>query len=77
MFNRKTPVTVLKSGLVVSKCYPLLGATPDARIIDPGCSVCFGLAEVKCPSTKFNVTPLVHAQIQISSWKKIVTHIVD
>lgn len=58
MFNRKTPVTVLKSGLVVSKCYPFLAATPYARIIDPGCSVCFGLAEVKCPSTKFNVTPL-------------------
>ena len=58
MFNQKTPVTVLKSGLVISKCYCFLGATPDARIIDTGCSICFGLAEVKCPSTKFNVTPL-------------------
>ena len=45
MFNRKTPVAVL-------------GATPDAKIVDFGCSVCFGLAEVKCPHTKFHVTPL-------------------
>ena len=46
MFNRKTPVAVLKSGLVVSKGFPVLGATPDAKIVDFGCSVCFGLAEV-------------------------------
>ena len=58
MFNRKTPVAVLKSGLVVSKGFPVLGATPDAKIVDFGCSVCFGLAEVKCPHTKFHVTPL-------------------
>ena len=58
MFNRKTPVAVLKSGLVVSKSFPVLGATPDAKVIDFGCTICFGLAEVKCPHTKFNVTPL-------------------
>ena len=58
MFNRKTPVAVLKSGLVVSKGFPVLGATPDVKIVDFGCSVCFGLAEVKCPQTKFHVTPL-------------------
>jgi len=46
MFNRKTPVAFLKSGLVVSKGFPVLGATLDAKIGDFGCSVCFGLAEV-------------------------------
>ena len=58
MFNRKTPVAVLKSGLVVSKSHPILGATPDAKIVDYGFSICFGLGEVKCPHTKFLVTPL-------------------
>ena len=58
MFNRKTPVAVLKSGLVVSKSVPVLSASPDAKVIDFGCTVCFGLAEVKCPHTKFHVTPL-------------------
>ena len=58
MFNRKTPVAVLKSGFVVSQAFPVLGASPDAIVIDFGCSICFGLAEVKCPHTKFHVTPL-------------------
>ena len=58
MFNRKTPIAVLRSGLVVSKSFPVLGASPDAKVIDKGCSISFGLAEVKCPYTKFNVTPL-------------------
>lgn len=30
----------------------------DAKVVDFGCSLCFGLAEVKCPYTKFHVTPL-------------------
>lgn len=58
MFNRKTPVAVLKSGFVVSEAFPVLGASPDAKVIDFGCSICFGLAEVKCPHTKFHVNPL-------------------
>ena len=58
MFNRKTPVAVLKSGFVVSKSCPVLGASPDAKVVDFGCSLCFGLAKVKCPPTKFHVTPL-------------------
>ena len=58
MFNRKTPVAVLKSGFVVSEAFPVLGASPDAKVIDFGCSICFGLAKVKCPNTKFHVTPL-------------------
>ena len=43
---------------MVSKSCPVLDALPDAKVIDKGCSICFGLAEVKCPYTKFNVTPL-------------------
>ena len=43
MLNNKTPVAVLRSGFVVSKSCPVLGASPDARIIDKGCSICFGL----------------------------------
>ena len=58
MFNRKTPVQVLPCGFVVCKDYPILGATPDARVVDAGCTDHFGLAEVKCPYTKFHVTPL-------------------
>lgn len=58
MQSRKTPVKVLPSGLVISKSHPILGATPDAKVVDIGCMDHFGLAEVKCPQTKFNVTPL-------------------
>ena len=58
MFVTKTPVAVLKSGFVVSQSFPVLGASPDAKVIDFGCSICFGLAEVKCPRTKFHMTPL-------------------
>lgn len=50
-------MAVLKSGLV-SKSYPVVGATPDAKIVDYGCSICFSLGQVKCPHTKWNVTPL-------------------
>jgi hypothetical protein len=58
MQSRKTPVQVLPCGLVILKSHPILGATPDAKVIDKGCIDHFGLAEVKCPHTKFNVTPL-------------------
>ena len=52
----RTPVKVLPSGFVVSEGIPIIGATPDG--IDFGCVDHFGLAEVKCPYTKHNVTPL-------------------
>ena len=58
MFNRKTPVAVLKSALIVSKSSTVLGASPDAKVTDFRCTVCLGLAEVTCPHTKFHVTPL-------------------
>ena len=58
-FMRKMgkPVKVLKSGLFVSKI-SFLGCSPDAKIIDLSSKDSFGIGEVKCPSSKFNVTPL-------------------
>lgn len=35
-----------------------MGASPDAKVIDPGCDDHFGLSEVKYPETKYLVTPL-------------------
>ena len=58
MFNRKAPVKVLPCGLVVSKGCSLLGATPDAQVVDFGCTDYFGIAEVKGPYTKYHVSPL-------------------
>ncbi len=71
MLINKTPVAVLRSGTKdkespqdnsfqreAHKELPVFGAFPDARIIDKGCSIRFGLREVKCPYTKFRVTPL-------------------
>ena len=63
-------VKVFKSGLVISMDAPYLGASPDGKVIDPGCSDQFGLSEVKCPETKYLVTPLDHALIAAFSWKK-------
>lgn len=37
---------------------PILGASPDAKVIDPGCLETFGLAEVKCPYKVANVAPI-------------------
>ena len=58
MQSIRRPIKVLKSGLVVSLDAPYLGASPDGKVIDIGCSFPFGLSEVKCPETKFLVTPL-------------------
>ena len=54
----RRPVKILKSGLVISLDSPHLAASPDAKVIDPGCDDPFGLSEVKCPETKYLVTPL-------------------
>lgn len=62
MFTRKTPVKVLKSGFVVYLDMPFLGASPDGRVVDFGCEDHFGLAEVKCPETKYQVTQLEACQ---------------
>ena len=58
MKNRNSPVVVLKCGLIVCEGNSILAATPDAKVIDVGCVKPFDLAEVKCPQTKFHVTPL-------------------
>ena len=58
MHKRRTPVQVLPCAFVMGKEYPILGVSPDARVVDPGCTDHFGLAEVKCPYTKFHVSPL-------------------
>ncbi|KAK2547039.1 hypothetical protein P5673_033198 [Acropora cervicornis] len=62
MFARKTPVKVLKTGFVVCMEMPFLGGSPDGRVIDFGCQNHFGLAEAKCPETKYHVTPLEACQ---------------
>ena len=58
MFATRNPVTVFKSGLVVSMACPILAASPDGKVIDHSCSKPFGLVEVKCPFSKFHVSPL-------------------
>ena len=52
------PVVLFKSGFVVCKDVSFLGASPDGKVIDKGCSEPYGLVEVKCPETKYRVTPL-------------------
>lgn len=58
MLSWKTPVKVLKSGFVVCLEMPLLGGSPDGRVVDFGYRDHFGLAEVKCPETKINFKSL-------------------
>ena len=58
MNSRSMPVQVFKSGLVVYKKEPVLACSPDGKVIDTGCIKPFALLEVKCPETKFLVTPL-------------------
>lgn len=58
MNSRKTPLYVFKCGFIICKDSPFLGCSPDGKVIDPGCATPFGLIEIKCPETKFLVTPL-------------------
>ena len=44
--------------LLFIKKEPLLACSPDGKVIDTGCTKPYGLLEVKCPETKFLVTPL-------------------
>lgn len=48
MNARKTPVVVLKCGLVVSRQMPTLAATPDGKVVAFGCSQPFRILEVIC-----------------------------
>ena len=58
MNSKMTPVQVYNCGLVVYKKEPILGCTPDGKVIDSRCTQPFGVIEVKCPETKFLVTPM-------------------
>ena len=43
MHSQKTPVHVFKSGFVVCTHSPILGCSPDRKVIDPNCEDPFGL----------------------------------
>ena len=47
-----------KSGFVISKDHPYLGASPDAVVNDPTSEHQFGLAEVKSPYSCRHLSPL-------------------
>lgn len=49
---------VIKSGPFVSPKIPILGCSPDAKVVDLRCKDNFAIGEVKCPSLKFSVSPL-------------------
>jgi len=51
MFSTGRKVQVLKSGFAVCQELPILGASPDVKVIDTGCRDPYGLAEVKCPES--------------------------
>ena len=51
------PVKVEKSGFFESPKFFFLGCSPDGKVVDSVSQDQFGLAEVKCPSSKFDVTP--------------------
>ena len=46
------------SGFVISEEYPFLGASPDTVVYDLICAEPFGLAEVKCPYSCCQITPI-------------------
>ena len=46
MMSIRRPIYILKSGLVVSPESPFLGASPDAKVIDPGCSIPLGYVKL-------------------------------
>ena len=55
------PVQVKRSGFFVSPKLYVLGCSPDGKVIDitsESVEDKFGLLEIKCPSSKFSVTPV-------------------
>jgi len=52
------PVKVLKSGLFVSPKIPILGCSPDSKVIDLSVKDRFGIVEVKCPFSKSHISPV-------------------
>ena len=51
-------LTTARSGFVICESHPFLGAPPDANVYDPSYPQPFGLAEVKCPYSCRNVSPV-------------------
>ena len=51
-------LTTCQSGFVVCESHPFLGASPDANVYDPSAPQPFGVAEVKCPYSCRNVSPV-------------------
>ena len=51
------PIKVEKSGFLVSSKLFYLECSPDWKVIDISSIDQFGLVEIKCPSSKFSVTP--------------------
>ena len=56
MYSQKHQCMFTKVDLSVCTNSPILGCSPDGKVIDPNCDP-FGLLEVKCPETKFQVSP--------------------
>lgn len=65
MYKIGRPIKVEKSGFFVSPKLFYLGCSPDGKVVDTSCTDQFGLVEIKCPSSKFSVTPTlsIHAYV--------------
>ena len=58
MFSTRIQFKSSNQGLLcISQDLPILGATPDAKVIDTRCRDPLELAAVKGPELKFRVTP--------------------
>ena len=62
MFNIGHNVEVLTCGLVMRPDIPILGASTDARVLDPKSNPHYGILEIKCPYKYRCVAPIDAAQ---------------
>ena len=46
---RSEDLRVFPCGLIINPKVPFLGTTPDSKVLEPGCSMPYGLVEIKCP----------------------------
>ena len=58
----KNQVTVKKCGFIIHPRYGWLGASPDGHVVARLCSEAEGILEIKCPFSKWDVTPLEACQ---------------
>ena len=58
MKNIGRPVQVYLSGFVVNPQLPHIGCSPDRKIVDPNVLPHFGIAEIKCPYSTCELTPV-------------------